>query len=191
MSKPISHYFTGTKGFQAFYGQEQSRFIMSSKDAESIISERVKGLDLQPHTIKHKKLLSSKEMKKISKKIKQRTATMEEYKNYQMTLRFNKRRKDAVKAFWRAERDRIKNGAPTTRDWTDDQKKAILARKTPTVNGKPIQGHHTYSASKYPHLSNRSEVIYPVTFEEHLYEWHGGNFKNSSPGKRIKRKATY
>ena len=127
-------------------------------------------------------------MKEVSKKIDQRTATMEEYKNYTMTQRFNKRRQQAIDAFWKDERNRILSGQPWTRQWTEEQKAAILAKKRPKFNGKTLQGHHTYSASKYPHLSNRSEVIYPVTFDEHLYEWHGGNFKTSSPGKRINRK---
>lgn len=48
-----------------------------------------------------------------------------------------------------------------------------------------IAGHHTYSASKYPHLADKGEVIYPATFNEHLNKWHGKNFKNSYPGAPI------
>ena len=35
-------------------------------------------------------------------------------------------------------------------------------------NGKPIQGHHTFSVSKYPHLAGKGEGIYPATDNEHL-----------------------
>ena len=49
-----------------------------------------------------------------------------------------------------------------------------------------IQGHHSYSVSKYPHLAGKSAIIYPATFNEHLNGWHGGNFKNSKSGRPIK-----
>ena len=59
------------------------------------------------------------------------------------------------------------------------------------VNGqlimvKTIQGHYSYSVSKYPHLADKGEVIYPATANEHLNGWHGGNYKNSLPGEPIK-----
>ena len=57
--------------------------------------------------------------------------------------------------------------------------------KRAKFDGKTLQGHHTYSASQYPHLANRPEVIFPVTFNEHFYGWHGGNWKMSLPGERI------
>ena len=63
--------------------------------------------------------------------------------------------------------------------------KDILNGKTPKHNGKPIQGHHAYSVSQYPHLANKGEVIYPVTPNEHFNGWHGGNYKNSLPGEPI------
>lgn len=31
----------------------------------------------------------------------------------------------------------------------------------------------------------KGEIIYPVTLNEHLKGWHGGNFKNSRPGEPI------
>lgn len=49
-----------------------------------------------------------------------------------------------------------------------------------------MQGHHSYSASQYPHLANKGEIIYPATPNEHFNGWHGGNWKNSLPGERIK-----
>lgn len=57
--------------------------------------------------------------------------------------------------------------------------------KKPKYNGKTLQGHHSYSVSQYPHLAGRSEVIWPVTANEHFRGWHGGNWKNSLPGKPI------
>lgn len=61
-----------------------------------------------------------------------------------------------------------------------------MSGKTPKFNGKPMQAHHTYSASKYPHLANLGEAIYPATYFEHYMGWHGGAYKNSLPGKRIR-----
>lgn len=44
-------------------------------------------------------------------------------------------------------------------------------------NEKPIQGHHTFSVSKYPHLAGKGEGIYPATNNEHLNGWHGGTIQ--------------
>lgn len=188
MSKSLSHLFYQTTGFILFHEKENADFVLSSNDAESIIAERTKDLDVSEHRIKNKKILSSKQMTIIRKKIKNRTATMKEYKNYSMTLRLNKRRQRAISNFWKEEKQRILSGKPWTRAWTEDQKNAILHDEKPKLYGKTMQGHHTYSVSKYPHLSDKSEIIYPVTFQEHLYEWHGGNFRNSTSGKRIIKK---
>ncbi len=83
------------------------------------------------------------------------------------------------------ERERIIKGESTTRNWTTEQIQDILNGRTPKYDGKPIQGHHSYSASKFPHLADKGEIIYPVTPNEHLKGWHGGNFKNSRPGEPI------
>lgn len=88
-----------------------------------IIHERVKGLDITEHKIT---ILSRKKQERISQKIRQRTATKEEYK------------------LW--------SGA---------------------------------TRSHYPQLAGKHEVIFPVTKDEHLHDWHGGNYKNSRPGKAI------
>lgn len=191
MSKPSSGYFVGTQGHKNFLGNENFMFVESMKDAEEIIAERVMGLDTREHTIKHKKYLSKKQIKEIKKKIEARTATMEEYKNMRMSERLNERRAAGVDAFYETEKERIINGLPTTRKWTQQQKDAILAGKKPKYNGKTMHAHHTYSVKKYPHLANRGEVIFPTTFQEHLYEWHGGNWNNSLPGRRIKKNRRY
>lgn len=48
-----------------------------------------------------------------------------------------------------------------------------------------MQGHHSYSVSKYPHLADCGEVIFLTTRNEHFNGWHGGNYKNSMPGEPI------
>ena len=144
------------------------------------------GLDLQPHPIKNKQL-SAKQRAKIKSKIDARTATREEYKRYQWDQRFSKRRKAGINRFWSQERERIIQNKPLTRNWTPDQIDSILAKRSPRYQSKPLESHHTYSAIEYPHLANMGEVIYPATHDEHFKGWHGGNYKKSKPGKRIRR----
>lgn len=187
MSKSISSHFVGTSGHRAFFGNEISSFIESSKDAESIIRERVKGLDLREHPIKNKKYLSGKQILAVKKKVQNRTATIEEYRNMRMSERLNARRIAGRDEFWQVEKERLQSGQSPTRKWTAAQIESILSGKRPTFNGKTIQAHHTFSVTKYPHLANKPEVIYPVTFQEHFFEWHGGNWKTSLPGKRLKK----
>lgn len=150
-----------------------------------IIAKRTAKFDLKEHPRKIK-TLSLKQKRMIKEKIKNRTASMKEYKMLKSDERFAKRRKKGVAEFWKQEKKRIKKGEKTTREWNDKQKHAILNNKRPKFNHRSLSGHHTFSASKYPHLADKGEVIFPVTFDEHLYGWHGGNFKNSSPGKPIR-----
>lgn len=152
---------------------------------ESIIADRTRGLDLEPHPI-NRPLLSGKRMQELKQKFDNRTITKEEYDLYDWNKRFAKRRRDGVDGFWLEERKRILNGEPATRQWSDEQRQMIINGGKPNFEGKTLQGHHTYSASQYPHLANRSEVIYPATFHEHFHGWHGGNWKRILPGKRIK-----
>ena len=178
MSKSLSNHFHGTTG--------ERRFLTSLGQNEGdIINERVQGLDLREHPVKFKSTLSRKEIKK---RIDNRTASKDDYKKYYALDRLAKRRKKGVNEFWKQERRRIKKGEPTTRNWTAEQRNDILHTRKPKINGKSLQGHHSYSVSKYPHLANKGEAIYPATFEEHLYVWHGGNFKNSLPGRPFTRK---
>ena len=178
MSKSLSNHFHGTTGERKFMASQE-------KYEDDIIEERVRGLDLRAHPVKHKSSLSVREIKK---RIANRTATIEDYRKLDRINRLNAKRKAAVNDFWVAERERIINNEPTTRNWTAEQRLIILNGGRPKVNGKTIQGHHTYSVSQFPHLAGNHKVIYPVNFEEHLYEWHGGNFKQSLPGKPFKRK---
>lgn len=174
MSKPPSGLFKGTRGDVSFRG-----------DAESIIASRVAKLDLREHPVKQKQL-NNKARKELKKKIDRRSATREEYKRYDWSKRFGKRRKDGVKNYWKQERNRLERGETGTRNWSAEQKEAILAGRTPKFKGKPIQAHHTYSAKNYPHLANLGEVIYPASHLEHHLAWHGGSYKTSQPGKRIR-----
>lgn len=176
MSKGNSGLFHGTIGANA-------SVLLHGQD---LILSRVSGMDLREHP--RGKSLSSKQRKEIAAKIKSRAATKREYEQYYSDSRFAKRRKEGVRQFWVQEQMRILSGKETTRDWSEPQRQAILRSERPKYKGKTVQGHHTYSASKYPHLANQGAVIFPVTFDEHLYGWHGGNFKNSLPGRPIKKK---
>ena len=109
MSKSDSGLFTNTNGLDDFYG-----------DAESVIAARVVGLDLREHPTTMKQL-SSKQKSNILNKIKNRTATKEEYIRYMWNQRFTKRRKTGVLRFWKEERNRIKRGEKTTRNWSKEQ----------------------------------------------------------------------
>ena len=124
-------------------------------------------------------------MRELSQKISNRTITREEYELYDWNKRFNQRRSEGIKSFWREERLRLTRGESGTRNWTKEQRQDILNGNRAKFNNDTLHGHHAYSASKYPHLANKHEVIYPATRNEHFKGWHGGNWKNSLPGKRI------
>ncbi|MFJ7934351.1 T7SS effector LXG polymorphic toxin [Sporosarcina sp. NPDC096371] len=154
------------------------------RTAEQIISDRTKGLDINPHPIQQKQL-SAKKMKELRGKIENRTITKAEYEQYIWNKKFAKHRASGVTDFWYQERQRILNNETPTRDWNQEQINDILNGKKPKVDGEIVQGHHSYSASQYPHLANKGEIIYPATPNEHFKGWHGGNWKNSLPGKPI------
>ncbi|BDG47776.1 pre-toxin TG domain-containing protein [Parageobacillus sp. KH3-4] len=153
------------------------------KNEADIIAERAKNLDLTPRETPYK-IMGSKKMKILNEKVKNRTITREEWKQLEWNKRFKRRRDRGVDNFWEQEKVRVMNGNPT-RNWTPEQIKDILNGNIPKHNGKPIIGHHAYSASKYPQIADKGEIIYPVTFREHLYRWHGGNYRDSLPGRPI------
>jgi len=155
--------------------------VSDIKSVKKIIAERTKGLDLNEHPAKTKQL-SSKKMKELKEKIDTRTITKGEYKNYMWNKRFARKRKAGITKFWDMELERIINEKPTTRNWSQEQIQDILLGEAPKFDGKPIIGHHSYRTSKYPHLADKGEIIYPVTFNEHFNGWHGGNWRNSMPG---------
>jgi len=176
MSKPSSGHFKGTGGSQA----KQHRPFTNGGTYGSIKS----NLDLREHPTKYKQL-SSKKLKLLREKEANRTLTKAEYKHKEWQRRLSARRDEGIKSFWKEERKRILKGLPTTRNWNATQRKDIIAGKRPKFGGKTIVSHHTYSVSKYPHLANRKEIIYPATFYEHIHRWHGGNTRNSFPGRPI------
>lgn len=178
MSKPSSGHFSGTTG-----SKNASKNLSRNTDGNVIMVPS--DLDLREHPTKYKQM-SSKKLKVLREKQANRTLTKEEYKHKEWQRRLSARRKKAITQFWENESMLIKNNLPTTRNWNAEQRQAILSGKLPKYKGKTMASHHTYSVTKYPHLANRMELIYPATFYEHVYGWHGGNTKNSLPGIPIK-----
>ena len=156
-----------------------------NQSPKEIMADRTKDLDTQEHPSKHKQI-SAKEKARLEAKVQDRTITKDEYKTLEWNKKMATKRRNGVNKFWEQERTRLQNGENGTRNWSPQQKADILNGKRPTYNGKTVQGHHTYSVSKYPHLADKGEVIYPATANEHLNGWHGGNYKNSLPGEPIK-----
>ena len=157
--------------------------VKNIKDEVDIIAERAKDLDLTLRETPYK-IMGSKKMKQLNEKVKNRTITKEEWQQLMWNKRFKRRRDNGVDDFWEQERERLLKGE-ATRVWTEKQAKDIINGKAPKYEGKTMIGHHTYSTSKYPQISNKGEIIYPVTFREHLYRWHGGSYKKSLPGKPL------
>ena len=186
--KPVKVYNFQVEGFHTYHVGcfyvlvHNADYNQSPKE---IMAERTKGLDIREHPSKYKQI-SAKEKSRLESKVRDRTITKDEYKKLEWNKKISAKRQDAVNEFWDQEQIRLQKGENGTRNWSPQQKADILNGKRPTYNGKTIQGHHTYSVSKYPHLSGNSEVIYPATFNEHLKGWHGGNFRNSLPGEPIK-----
>ena len=178
MSKPNSGHFSGTTG-----SKNTSKKLSQIIDRNAIILPKL--LDLREHPAKYKQM-SSKKLKALRKKEANRTLTKEEYKHKEWQRRLSNRRKEAITQFWKNERSLIKRNLPTTRSWNAEQRQEIVSGRQPMFKGKAITSHHVYSVAKYPHLANRRELIYPATFYEHIYGWHGGNTKNSLPGIPIK-----
>ena len=185
MSKPNSGHFQGTTG-----SNNSGSAPFTNPSASDIIAERVKGLDLRPHPTKYKQP-SSKKLKGLREKEKNRTITRQEYELLDWSRRFSKRRSKGVAKFLREERRRIRKGLPTTRNWSAEQKKDILQKKHPKYNGQSMQFHHTYPAAIYPHLADKHEIIFPATRREHIEGWHGENTRNYLPGKPIKPKTDF
>lgn len=129
--------------------------------------------------------LSDKAKKDINDKVINRTATKQEVKSLERSNRISAQRKYAVDEFWKDEKSKILSGAKTKREYTTQQKKDIISGKTPTHNGEPIEGHHTYSVKDYPQQANDKANIYPATKPEHISRWHGGKFQNQTSGKPL------
>lgn len=76
----------------------------------------------------------------------------------------------AIRQAWENEQKLVSEGAGT-RDWTQDQQKAILER------GKAFEGQHMKSVEKYPEYQGDPGNIQFLTKKEHL-EAHGGSWQN-------------
>ena len=186
--EPVTVYNFQVEDFHTYHVGCFYVLVHNADDNQSpkeIMAERTKGVDTREHPSKYKQI-SAKEKSRLESKVRDRTITKDEYKKLEWNKKISAKRQDAVNEFWDQEQIRLQKGENGTRNWSPQQKADILNGKRPTYNGKTIQGHHTYSVSKYPHLSGNSEVIYPATFNEHLKGWHGGNFRNSLPGEPIK-----
>lgn len=177
MSKANSGHFHGTFGNQVHRVSQMFSPKQGLADGQKFV--------IREHPTKYKQM-SSKKLQELNDKVNNRTITREEYKRKEWQRRLTKRRNTAITKFWERERNLIKSGLPTTRNWSAEQIHDILSGKRPKYNGKTMASHHTYSVSRYPHLANRMEYIYPVTVHEHIHGWHGGNTKNSLPGVPIK-----
>ncbi len=177
MSKPSSGHFKGTTG-----NRNATKNLSLNVDKYAIINS--KSLDLRDHPTKYKQM-SSKKLKVLRQKEADRTLTKAEYKHKEWQRRLDTRRRFGIDSFWESEAERIINNYPTTRNWTAEQRADILRGNRPKYKGVSMQSHHTYSVAKYPHLANNGQLIYPVTHKEHTNRWHGGNYKNSLPGRPI------
>lgn len=177
MSKPSSGHFSGTTGANIL--RRENNNISLNRE----ITTAYEGMDFREHPVKN---YSATSINKIRTKVASRTANKDEYRKLQQHRRLANRRKAGVREFWRQERERLNHNQKGTRNWNPTQIREIKAGKTPKLDKQPIQGHHTYSVKRFPHLANKGVLIYPVTFHEHLYECHGGNFKNDLPSNTYK-----
>ena len=115
MSKPSSGHFNGTTGKRIAQGISST--VSKKRD---IIAKKKSSLDLREHPTKYKQM-SSKKLKKLREKETNRTITKEEYKHNEWQKRLTKRRNKAIEDFWKEERRKIRNGLPTTRNWSAQQ----------------------------------------------------------------------
>lgn len=177
MSKPDSGHFKGTIGCR-----NTSRYISQIDKNNDIIATN--KLDTREHPTKQKQL-SSKNLKILREKVRNRTITKTEYKQLDWQRRLDARRKYGIDIFWEREAELIIHNQPTTRNWSAEQIADILNGKRPKYKGESMHSHHTYSVAKYPHLANIGYLIYPVTRNEHINRWHGRNFRNSIHGQPV------
>jgi hypothetical protein len=131
------------------------------------------------------KPLTARERAGLEAKVKARTITQDEWERLQFDRRLKNRRQRGVDRFWAQERSRLRAGEPGTRNWTPEQRKEILAGRTPKFDDEPVHGHHKHNVVDYPDIADQGENIYPATKGEHLKRWHGGNFQNDTQGRPL------
>lgn len=77
-------------------------------------------------------------------------------------------RRAGIRKAWNRERDLLSKNLPGSRNWTKEQKAAILRGETPKgPNGLPIEGHHVKTVDDFPELADDPKNIVFKTFEEH------------------------
>ncbi len=122
--------------------------------------------------------LSRKSMSRLEAKVDARTITRDEWDRLSWFKRLTDRRQAGIDAFWTNERAQLGNGLPGSRNWNSTALSQILAGGQPSG----IFSHHRYSVSLYPQLANDPNFIWPATFYEHFYKWHGGAWRNPTSG---------
>ncbi|KXH87240.1 RHS repeat-associated core domain-containing protein [Sporosarcina sp. HYO08] len=95
----------------------------------------------------------------------------------------NGTRGTGVNRAWKAEREMIAKTGQGTRKWSGKRRAEILT----TGKAKGMIGHHINSVKNYPHLAGSAKNVRFVSKKQHL-RLHGGNWKNQTTGKFIKRK---
>ena len=90
----------------------------------------------------------------------------------------DKLRAKAVEDAWKNEAELVRQGKGT-RDWTVSQQAELL--EYGKVSG--FEGQHMKNVADYPEFAGDSGNIQFLTYEEHLYGGHGGNFQNASNGR--------
>ena len=126
--------------------------------------------------------LTPNQRRGIQGRIDSRTATRNDYRHMEWDRRFSNRRNRGVSRFWAQERRALRSGQPGTRNWSPAQRADILAGRTPSHNGAPIEGHHRHNALDHPQIADDPTNIYPATRDEHFQRWHGGNWQNDTYG---------
>lgn len=177
MSKPSSGHFKNTQGFKNHPAYSISIF-------EKRVSDLAEKEQFRPHPTKQKQL-STKKLKDLRQKRDNRSISKSEYKALEWNRRLSRRRNEGIDKFWQLEKKKLRANLPGTRNWSKDQIAAILNGERPKYKEQTMISHHTYSVKDYPHLANRGDLIYPATFKEHKDGFHGGNYKQSKPGKQI------
>ncbi len=159
---------------------EQSSFTVSDDAASSVI-RTAEGTAPKAYGTPYRQL-SSRQVSRLQNKVDSRTITRDEWKRLDWHERLQMRRQRGRDAFWSAEREKLADKLPATRNWSQEAAEEILAGRQP----RGIFSHHKYSVSQYPQLADDPNNIFPATFFEHFFRWHGGSWRLPTHGKPLK-----
>ena len=84
----------------------------------------------------------------------------------------------AIRDAWANEVELVRQGRGT-RDWTVSQQEELL--RTGKVSG--FEGQHMMDKSNHPEYAGDKNNIQFLTYEEHFYGAHDGNFRNETDGR--------